>query len=108
MENLQNPLIRRQVENLPRKAINVDAEGEHQDQLHDKDEQHGEDGGHDEAGGGRGERLVGVEGDGRREQLGVSLARLLGNDGDHHDHRDDRGHTQDCCEPCQTPSEDKG
>ena len=100
LDNLQNPLVRRQVENLPRKAINVDAERQHEDQLHDEDEEHGEDGGHHEAGGRRGEGLEGVEGDRGGEQLGVGLAGVLCNDGHHHNHRDDRCHPQDCCKPC--------
>ena len=105
--NLQNPLVCRQVENLARKSIDVDAERQHEDQLHDEDEEHGEDGGHHEAGGGRGEGLKGVEGDRGGEQLGVGLAGVLCNDGHHHNHRDDRCHPQDCCKPCQAPSENE-
>ena len=107
VKNLQNPLVRRQMKNLPGKAIDVDAERQDEDQLHDEDEEHGEDGGDDEAGGGRGEGLEGVEGDGRGEQLGVGLAGVHRNYGHHHNHRDDRRHPQDGCKPCQAPSENK-
>ena len=103
--NLQNPFVGRQVENLAWKPIDVDAEGEHQDQLHDKDEEHGEDGGDHEARGGGGERLEGVVGDRGCQQLCVGLGCVLHNDGHDHNQRDNRRHAQDGCKPCEAPSE---
>ena len=82
---LQDPFVGRQVEDLAREAVDVDGEGEHEDQLHDEDEEHGKEGGDHEAGGRGGEGGLGGEGDGGCEQLGVRLRLLLHNDGDHDD-----------------------
>ena len=42
---LHDPFVGRQVEDLAREAVDVDGEGEHEDQLHDEDEEHGKEGG---------------------------------------------------------------